>query len=369
MLSKILILVCLSPFALVPAAKADSAPEPWPVTETAPGVFVRPGVHELMKASNAGAIATIGFVVGEEGVAVIDSGGSRRDGACLRAALRRHTDLPIRYVINTHVHPDHIFGNSAFLADRPAFVGHHKLPRAMAARGAHYLAANRALLGDAAFEGTEIVAPTVLVEDRLTLDLGGRRLFLTAHPTAHTDNDLTVFDEETGTLWTGDLLFDGHIPVLDGSLNGWLQVMQDLAAKPAERVVPGHGAVQAAWPHALEKQQALPGKARCGPTAHDHRRCRDPAGGRKSCGISAGTDWELFEEFNLTQCHRRLCGTGMGIARPDLRRTSVRVAPRGQIVISSPPAVSPAFLREFRIMQCARAKTAETYDKPGFFAP
>ncbi len=282
---------------LAAPSQASGTSDPWPVTQVAPGVFVRPGVQELINETNAGGIATVGFVVGKDAVAVIDSGGSHLDGLRLRNAIRRHTALPIRYVINSHVHPDHIFGNSAFSDDAPAFVGHHKLPRAMAARGAHYLAANRALLSAKAFAGTKIVPPTLLVEKTLTLDLGGRRLLLAAHPTAHTDNDLTVFDEESGTLWTGDLLFAGHLPVVDGSLIGWLGVMADLAAVPAKRAVPGHGQVQTDWPDALKKQQAYLERL-----ATDLRRMIAKGVGIREAADAAGAaardDWLLFDEFN-----------------------------------------------------------------------
>ena len=77
-------------------------------------------------------------------------------------------------MIASHVHPDHLFGHAAFAGDRPAFVGHAKLPAALAARGAYYLDHLRRDLGPVA-EGTRVVPPTLLVEDRLELDLGGRR--------------------------------------------------------------------------------------------------------------------------------------------------------------------------------------------------
>jgi len=86
------------------------------VHEVAPGLFVRVGVTEIATAANKDAIANIGFVVGSESVAVIDPGGSLADGFSLREAIRARTNLPIRYVIVTHIHPDHILGCPAFAA-------------------------------------------------------------------------------------------------------------------------------------------------------------------------------------------------------------------------------------------------------------
>ena len=148
------------------------------VNEIAQGVWVHVGRHELFSPRNAGDIANAGFVVGNEGVAVIDTGGSAMVGASMCAAIREVTNHPVRYVINTHMHPDHVFGNAAFVADAPAFVGHYKLERALAARAERYIAVNRELLGDAVFTGTRLIPLTVSVRDRLVLDLGGRSLVL-----------------------------------------------------------------------------------------------------------------------------------------------------------------------------------------------
>ena len=90
------------------------------------------------------------------------------------------------------------------------------------------------------------------VEDFLQLDLGDRKLTLTAWETAHTNHDLTVFDHTSRTLITGDLLFVKHIPVIDGSLNGWIKVTQQLInffeKSPnehyVEKIIPGHGPLQ-----------------------------------------------------------------------------------------------------------------------------
>ena len=236
-------------------ATAAAAAAPLAVVEVAAGVFVHQGPHEDFTPANRGGIANLGFVVGERAVAVIDSGGSLRQGEALLAAIRARTDLPVRYVVATHVHPDHLFGHAAFRDGEAIFVGHANLAQRLAENAPYYLASLRRLVGEA-FAGTEPVAPTMQVADRVAIDLGGRTLELRAWPAAHTDTDLTVLDSATGTLFAGDLLFIERLPVVDGNLLGWLKVMDRLAAIPAQRVVPGHGPPAAPWPSALAPQRA-----------------------------------------------------------------------------------------------------------------
>ncbi|WP_072397344.1 quinoprotein relay system zinc metallohydrolase 2 [Hyphomicrobium sp. CS1GBMeth3] len=268
------------------------------VTEIAPGVFVHQGLYEEQSPKNRGDIANAGFIVGREAVAVIDTLGSFKVGQELRAAIRRHTDKPIRYVINTHMHPDHVLGNAAFKEDQPAFVGHFKLERALAMRSESYLATNRTLLGDEAFAGTEIVLPTVSVQDRQTIDLGGRSLVLEAQKTAHTDNDLIVTDTTTDTLFMGDLLFSVHVPTIDGSITGWLALLDKIAARKAARVVPGHG------PHAMPFPDALaPQKRYLATVADDVRKLiRDNktlSEASKTAGLSERGNWQLFDSYHV----------------------------------------------------------------------
>jgi quinoprotein relay system zinc metallohydrolase 2 len=270
---------------------------PLAVQQVADGDYVHFGQVALTTPDNAGDIANLGIIVGRDAVALVDTGGSVSVGQRLLLAVHGITDKPVRYVINTHEHPDHVFGNAA-MPSGVTFVGHRNLPAELARRGAYYLRSYRDQLGETAIAAVRIIPPILLVDTDTTLDLGDRKLRLTAwSPAAHTDCDLTILDEMTGVLFAGDLVFLQHVPVVDGSLTGWLALMPRLAQVPAKIVVPGHGRAVAPWPQALEDERRY-----LTVLAQDTRRLiaagTPLAHAVADIGISERDRWQLFDDYN-----------------------------------------------------------------------
>jgi quinoprotein relay system zinc metallohydrolase 2 len=234
-------------------ATASASAEPLAVTEVAPGVFVHQGVIAEPAPDNHGDTANMGFIVGDSGVAVIDTGGTPELGRRLREAIAARTDRKPVVVINTHMHPDHVFGNAAF-SDVP-ITGHANLRDALAARQEVYRQRLADELGEDAAAGIAPVRVDRPGAKEVRIDLGNRIIVMTAYPTAHTNNDLTVFDRKTGTLFAGDLLFVDHLPAVDGNALGWLRVIDSLERVPAVRAVPGHGPAVVDWPGALDAER------------------------------------------------------------------------------------------------------------------
>ncbi|WP_095590835.1 quinoprotein relay system zinc metallohydrolase 2 [Actibacterium ureilyticum] len=267
------------------------------LVQVAPGVFVHMGQIAEPDAANGGDVANLGVVIGDRSVAVIDAGSARWVAEDLRRAIRARTDLPVSHLILTHMHPDHVLG-AAFFADAGAtVVGHAGLDRALADRQQNYSESLSRLLGADRFLGSGTAPVDVAVTDRAELDLGGRVLQLRAWPRAHTRTDLTVFDAQTGVFFAGDLVFERHIPALDGSLRGWQAVLAQMADLPVTALVPGHGGPVLDWPDGaapmLRYLDVLVADTR---TALDQgERLGDAVG---QIAASEAPHWALFDAFN-----------------------------------------------------------------------
>ncbi len=268
------------------------------VTRIADGVYLRQGTHgPTFETAN---LANIGFVVGSQCVAVIDSGATTAEGQALGCAIENVTDLPVCYLIISHHHYDHSMGSLAFRdIENIEIIAHEKFPATMQQSAEYYLEQLSAARGETlTLEHIVLPGRTVATGESLQLDLGDRELLLRAHPPAHTNNDLSVFDSKTGTLWLADLMFLEHIPPLDtgvGTINGWLNVIDSLRAEYASAtlVVPGHGPV-ALWPAGIGHT------ARYLATVRDGIRAIIADGGTMqeamdSVGADEKDKWQLFD--------------------------------------------------------------------------
>ncbi len=222
--------------------------------EIQPGIFVHQGEHHDIDENYDGDICNVGFIIGDESVAVIDTGGSPAIGQKILNAIKEKTSLPIRFVINTHVHLDHIYGNIAFLDEDPIYIGHSELPKAMKLRKSYYEKINQDFLGLSAKDSVQVI-PTVLVKAKeiKEIDLGNRILKIEAYPKAHTNTDITIEDINTKTAWLGDLLFTERTPSIDGDIHGFIDALDVIKNKNYKKIIPGHGSIPKKNNKALKK--------------------------------------------------------------------------------------------------------------------
>lgn len=265
--------------------------------EVAPGLFVHLGLIEEPNADNLGDVSNIGFVIGQDSVAVIDTGTAPWMGEAIWRAIRSETDKPVSHVILTHMHPDHTLGTAPFTLTDAEVVGHLGLERALLDRLGNYVESLSTVIGSDAYVGVGPITVDIAVETEQEIDLGGRKLILRAWPRAHTGNDLTVMDANTGVMFTGDLVFDRHTPALDGALIGWQRVLKQMTGLDVTQIVPGHGGPILAWPEGANDMVRY-----LGVLETDTRAAID-SGQRLGDAVETiaqeeAEHWELFETYN-----------------------------------------------------------------------
>lgn len=215
--------------------------------EVAAGVYAFLGDATEVRPANAGHVANSGFIVGGDGVVVIDSGSTREHGAAMLTAIREVTALPVRLVILTHAAPEFIFGAAAFQDAGIAVLAHRETAALMRSRCETCRANLIRLLGEARMRGARVVVPDRLVAASGRIDVGGRGLELLHFGWASSPGDLAVFDPTSGVLFAGGLVSIERIPDLrDAELGGWLDALRDIAALPVKKLVPGFGPIASA---------------------------------------------------------------------------------------------------------------------------
>lgn len=211
--------------------------------QVADDVYVFIGRNEDFNTVNGGNIVNTGFIVTAAGLVVIDSGPSLRYGQQMRQAMKKVSPAALLQVFNTHHHPDHFLGNQAFPGT--PIVALEATRQGIAAEGNAFAENLYRLSGDW-MKGTESVAPTATIAPG-GIKLGGRALRLLAL-NGHTEADLAIYDESSGVLFAGDLVFNNRAPTTPHArIERWLASLDTLEAITREpgftAIVPGHGAI------------------------------------------------------------------------------------------------------------------------------
>jgi len=211
------------------------------LTKLTDNVYAYVGVKDASPAHSFAANA--GIVVGRESILVIDTLISAKEGERFLADIRRVTNKPIKYVVNTHTHLDHALGNCVFAKLGATVISHDADRISLATQGSDILknAGNYGLKPED-IAGTEIVVPTLAFSDQLTIDMGGEDVRLIRTTPSHTAGSLIVYLPSQKLLFSGDILFtDFHPYMADGDFGGWSKTLDSLLAMDVEKIVPGHG--------------------------------------------------------------------------------------------------------------------------------
>ena len=231
------VLTLLGPPAALAAAGPDAGPPPsFSLHEVGPGAFAAVAVPGSGAGSNAG------FVIGDDGVAVIDTFQSTDAAEQLLAAIRTRTDLPVRFVVDTHYHLDHVAGNGVFRDAGAAIVAQRNV-RAWE-RPENLKWWGDAIPPDKKAWVESLVLPELVYDRGIDLYLGSRHLEVRVMP-GHTGGDSIVVVPDADVVFTGDLFWDKTLPnTTDADTAAWMTTDDALVADhPDATFVPGHGEV------------------------------------------------------------------------------------------------------------------------------
>lgn len=213
--------------------------------QVAPQTWMVQGESALGSAANRNFISNAAFVVTPEGVLVVDALGSPALGEELIQAIRKITPAPIKYVVLTHYHADHIYGlqtlkatGAQVLAQRDGQIYLHSETAALR------LKASREELFPWIDEKTELVPADRWLAGPLNLRMGGLDFQLQPVGPAHTPEDLVVYVPQLKLLLAGDIVFRGRVPFVGQADSGrWIGALDKLLAFDTQVIVPGHGPV------------------------------------------------------------------------------------------------------------------------------
>ncbi|MGF1547449.1 MAG: MBL fold metallo-hydrolase [Thiotrichales bacterium] len=209
---------------------------------------ISPHVYYVMGApgaatDNQGFISNAGVIITNDGVVLLDGLGTPSLAEKLLGLIRKKTDLPIRYVIVTHYHADHIYGLQVFQDAGAKIIAPRGADLYLAAANAETrLDERRTSLFPWVDERTRLVVPDEYIDAEREIELGGVKLRLDYLGAAHSDGDLSLYVQPDNVLFTGDLIFEGRIPFVgDAETRQWLATLERLEQAQLTALIPGHG--------------------------------------------------------------------------------------------------------------------------------
>ncbi|MBN8486203.1 MAG: MBL fold metallo-hydrolase [Burkholderiales bacterium] len=275
-------------------------------SQVADGVYYVQGESALGSSANQNFISNAGFVITSDSVVVIDALGSPPLAQRLLERIRAITPLPVRHVLVTHYHADHIYGLQVFKDAGATIVAQARARDYLNSDTARLrLQASREEMFPWVDEHTRLVAADrwlgldgTLREE--TLDIGGTRFVLRPVGPSHTPEDLVIAVPQRGVVFSGDLLFRGRVPFVgQADSAGWIRALDGMLASNPRVVVPGHGPVSTE-PGAdmqLTRDYLVYLRDRMGEAARN----MDPFD-----EAYRATDWSRFEQLPLFQAANRM---------------------------------------------------------------
>ncbi|MHB8754029.1 MAG: MBL fold metallo-hydrolase [Candidatus Acidiferrales bacterium] len=224
-------------FLLICVGAHAQAPTPFTLHDLGHGAWA--GIdNPAAKSARSGANA--GFVIGDDGVAVIDTFENARAAQTLLDEIREKTNQPIRFVVNTHYHLDHVAGNNVFAAAGAIVLAQENVRTWERTENAKFFGPK--ITAQQKEEVASLGLPSVTYKDGVTLYLGTRQLIVRSLP-GHTGGDSIIYDPAANVVFCGDLFWNHTLPnLIDASTKPWITTLDTLLADyPTATFVPGHG--------------------------------------------------------------------------------------------------------------------------------
>lgn len=239
---RFIVLAVITAFLCI-AVRTGNANEQEGLKKIAENVYSYADVRNASPQNSFGANA--GIVIGKDGIVVIDTLTSAKEAQRFIRDIRSVTDRPIKYVVNTHSHLDHTFGNAEFERLGAVIISQSKDARNMKnASEAVLKNAGAYGLNDKDMEGTRIAYPSLTFSTNMGIDLGDEKVELIYAGSSHTEGSIIVLLPARKLLFAGDILFTNYHPFLaDGEIDSWVGVLDKILAMDVTSIVPGHGPV------------------------------------------------------------------------------------------------------------------------------